>query len=376
MFAARSVRSRMGWKLRTFEPRITRIARMNSAPGIRAPVFPFRPSASSAQSAVNYAGATCRPLSGSLREEREDGKDRNLNRGYADETDKSDKQEIAAADPRSPRSAQSAALWSPIRLTLLWRRPFSSAMSSMCDTCHAGCCRAYHLFITVFDAIRISRDLGLPMAEFVTLVPQNAEGAKRLGDIHRPIRFSDPGFEDTYFYLALKRVESRLIPNTLKCYFLQEWQRAEPLASRGDHPGAKVTGRCGIYGSRPLMCRAYPSFLHPHGALGFITNPKPPELMKANAVYSLCPEKWDAASFADSTQVVHNLVLNRYEIDFQNKLVDEWNGNPRPLKTFLPHAVACYSARFRQVPPAVVSKSATTPAKSRVAAADPAPIPE
>lgn len=248
----------------------------------------------------------------------------------------------------------------------------------MCDTCHAGCCRAYHLFITVFDALQISRDLSLPIGEFVTMVPQNEEGAKRLGNVHRPVRFSDPGFEDTYFYIALKRVESRLIPGSVKCYFLHEWQRSEPIATRGDHPGAKVAGRCGIYGSRPLMCRAYPSFLHPNGALGFITNPKPADLSKANPIYTLCPDKWDAQSFgSDATPVVHNLVLTRYETEFQNKLIEEWNLNPRPLKAFFPHAVACYANRFRLAPELATAPAVSAPAPAAPAMAlEPAPIPE
>lgn len=241
----------------------------------------------------------------------------------------------------------------------------------MCDTCHAGCCRAYTLIITVFDALQISRDLSLPIGEFVTMIPHNAEKVKKMGDLHRPLRFSDPGFEDSFFYIALKRVESRLIPGTVKCYFLQEWQRSEPVAKRGQHPGATVAGRCGIYGSRPLMCRAYPSFLH-KDALGFITNPKSPGLEKANAIYTLCPEKWEAASFgSDPSQIIHQLVLNRYEIEFQNKLIEEWNASPRPLKEFFPYAVACYGNRFRVVPEMV-----TTPEVAvRSVAGDESPMP-
>jgi Fe-S-cluster containining protein len=251
---------------------------------------------------------------------------------------------------------------------------FAAPMSSMCETCHAGCCRAYNLFITVYDALRISRDLSLPISEFVTLVAQNAEGVKRLGGQNHPIRFSDPGFEDTFFFVALKRVESRLVPGTHKCTFLQEWQRSEPVAGRDGHPGSKVVGRCGIYGSRPLMCRTYPSVLHPDGALGFISNPKPPDLMKTNPIYTLCPEKWETASFtSDPSQAVHTLVLNRYEVDFQNKLVDEWNANPRPMKGFFPYAVACYGNRIRLVPELVTEpKVVDAPAAS----ADPMPIPE
>jgi Fe-S-cluster containining protein len=228
----------------------------------------------------------------------------------------------------------------------------------MCDTCHAGCCRAYNLIITVFDALQISRDLNLPVAEFVTMFPAVPQLVEKMGKLHRPLKFSDPGLEDTQFFIALKRVESRLVPGTVKCYFLQEWQRSEPVTGRGDHPGATVAARCGIYGSRPLMCRAYPSFLH-EGALGYVTNPAPSELSKSNAIYTLCPEKWDsAAAGADPTPVIHQLVLNKYEIEFQNKLIEEWNANPRTLKEFFPFAVTCYGNRFRVVPEMVATPPA------------------
>lgn len=249
------------------------------------------------------------------------------------------------------------------------RRITVRIMGSMCDTCHAGCCRAYHLLITVYDALRISQDLALPIGEFVAMVPQTADGSKRLGDQHHPIRFSDPGYEDTYFYLGLKRVDSRLAPGTLKCYFLQEWSRAEDAAGRGDHPGAKIIGRCGIYASRPLMCRAYPTSLHADGNLAFIGDPKVVDLQKTNAIYTLCPEPWSPAAFGpDCTTVVQNLALNRYEVSFQNKLVDEWNTNPRALREFFPHAVRCYGARLRAIPPA-------NPAPARLSAPTSAAIP-
>ena len=244
----------------------------------------------------------------------------------------------------------------------------------MCDTCHAGCCRAYNLLITVFDALQISRDLSLPIGEFVAMLPRDAAGAKRFGDLHRPLRFSDPGFEDTFFYIGLKQIESRLIPGTVRCHFLQEWPRAEVIPERGSHPGAKIAGRCGIYGSRPMMCRAYPSFLHKDGALGMVANPADTPMTQANEIYTLCPDKWTLASFgSDTTQVVHQLVLNRYEIDFQNKLIDEWNARPRSLKEFFPFAVACYSGRFRVIPEMVTTPSVGQPATP---AAEPAPIPD
>jgi hypothetical protein len=63
-------------------------------------------------------------------------------------------------------------------------------MAGICDTCHAGCCRSYHLFITAFDAFRISRDLGLPVGEFVTLLSFPVTDVKRYEGEFVPIRFA------------------------------------------------------------------------------------------------------------------------------------------------------------------------------------------
>lgn len=237
-------------------------------------------------------------------------------------------------------------------------------MASICDTCHAGCCRAYHLFITVYDALRISTDLGIPIGEFATMVSRSEEEAKKVGKGLRPLRFSDPEFKDAYFYLALKRVESRLVPGTLRCYFLQEWERTTPLPTATDHPGSRIAGRCGIYTSRPLMCRTFPTFLHSNGKVAFINNPEPVRREGADPIYTLCPEEWTPGHFStDSAEVLHNLVLRQYENEFQNGLIDEWNAAPGTLKDFFPHAIRCYQNRFRPVPKTVQS-------------ADAAPIPE
>jgi Fe-S-cluster containining protein len=236
------------------------------------------------------------------------------------------------------------------------RATLCAGVASLCDTCHAGCCRAYNLLITVYDALVISRDLSLPIAEFASVLPMDADKSKRMGDLHVPLRFSDPGFEDSFFYIILKRVPSALFPGSVKCYFLQEWTRSEPVAERRSHPGAKVAGRCGIYGSRPIMCRAYPAFLHANGALGFVTNPQPLESSKTIPAFELCPEPWTVEAFTkDPSQTVHTLITNKYEIGFQNELIKEWNAAPRSLREFFPHAAACYANRFRLAPALVAT---------------------
>lgn len=244
------------------------------------------------------------------------------------------------------------ALQSPFQLT--GRRPPRSVrrMASMCDTCHAGCCRAYSLFITVFDALRIAKDLALPVGEFVSFVSKDEAALKALGQhSFRPLRFSDPGMEHAHCFVALKRVASALAPSTVKCFFLQEWKRAEPILSRESHPGSQIVGRCGIYASRPLMCRAFPATFVQGGSVAVIGNPVWPEVSQVNSAYALCPEKWKVDLSEESkTRIQHDLALHRYEMDFHNSIVDQWNKNPGATRDFFPYAISCYSKRLLEVP--------------------------
>jgi Fe-S-cluster containining protein len=219
-----------------------------------------------------------------------------------------------------------------------------------CDTCHAGCCRSYHLFITAFDAFRIARDLALPLNEFVTLLSFTAVEVKRYEDEYVPVRFSDRA-EDRRFLLALKRIESHLFPGTQKCIFLQEWRREREAPERGEHPGRHTLGRCGIYGSRPQVCRTYPTSLHPTLPLGLINTPPPAQVEKPHAIHTLCPEEWTAANFGvEPTAVLHTLAVSRFEKEFYNRAIREWNERPQPLAGFFPFMMRVYENRFRTVP--------------------------
>jgi len=233
-------------------------------------------------------------------------------------------------------------------------------MAGMCDTCHAGCCRGYNLLITGFDALKLSHELSLPVVEFVSLLTIGEDQGDKFRSVYDAIRVSDAGFEKKKLYLALKRVESRLIPGTFKCYFLNEWQRELPAPNRAGHPGEKVIGRCSVYNSRPLMCRTYPTSLHQNTAMGFIATPKPVEAREKHEIYTLCPEKWSAAQFStDHTTVLHNLVIDKFENEFYNQAVRYFNETPRPFEEFLPMMARLYRNRF-QTAPELVSKPAAT----------------
>ena len=224
-------------------------------------------------------------------------------------------------------------------------------MGAMCDTCHAGCCRGYNLLITGFDALRMSRELSLPLGEFCTLLSFTPEQAKRFEPTFAAIRLAGPNTEGKRYFLALKRIESRLIPNTVKCYFLNEWKREHPAPQREGHSGRQVVARCSVYGSRPMMCRTYPTSLHSQVSLGFISTPRPIDLADKHPIYQLCPEKWEASSFStDPTTVLHNLAIHRYEADFYNQAVLEFNKEARGVEDFFPFLARVYENRFRTAP--------------------------
>jgi Fe-S-cluster containining protein len=223
-------------------------------------------------------------------------------------------------------------------------------MASICDTCHAGCCRSYHLFITAFDALRISRDLGLPVGEFVTMLSFSSEEVKRYADEFVPIRFANTGAdrESTRYLLALKKIDSHLFPGTPKCYFLNEWKRDVPATGREGHPGKHYIGRCSIYGSRPMVCRTYPTSIHPDVAVGLITTPPPVHLAAKHEVHKICPEEWTVEKFGvDGTQVLHNLAISRYEREFYNQAVTEFNSEDHDVQEFFPFMARAYEHRFR-----------------------------
>ncbi len=108
--------------------------------------------------------------------------------------------------------------------------PESPVAVDPCDGCAADCCRGFHLVIHGWDAYRIGRDLHLPLERFVALegAPTPGPNYQLILDANAPARF--------YHRLELRR-------DSGACVFLMN---------------AGGIGRCGIYASRPTVCRAYP----------------------------------------------------------------------------------------------------------------------
>lgn len=106
---------------------------------------------------------------------------------------------------------------------------------SPCARCTQGCCRDYLVTVTGLDAYRITRGLGLAPHQFTVAIP-----------IRRPeIEGFRLGAGGTRYQLALDK--QRQPDSRGWCVF---WL---PLGS--------ASGRCGIYGHRPQVCRTYPATL-------------------------------------------------------------------------------------------------------------------
>jgi Fe-S-cluster containining protein len=233
-------------------------------------------------------------------------------------------------------------------------------MPGPCDSCHAGCCRSYHLFIQGYDALRLASALGVPVGEFATLVSFPESEVAASGSEYVPLRFTDrePGLR---FLLGLKRQPSTLFPGSLRCIFLLEWLRDTPAQNRENHPGRNAIGRCGVYGIRPFICQNYPTAWHQTLPLAVIDNPRPIPDADPQGVHALCPEKWDPAHFGSSAdEVFHRLAVQKQEQEFYNQLCRELNAQGIRSGEFLDALSDAYARRFRHASAFPPSKDGET----------------
>jgi Fe-S-cluster containining protein len=186
----------------------------------------------------------------------------------------------------------------------------------------------------------------MPVGEFVTLMSFTVEEVVRYERDNVPLHFVDRP-ADRRFLLALKRVDSALFPGTQRCWFLQEWKRETEAPERGEHPGRHTLGRCGIYGSRPHVCRIFPTALHATLPLGLI-HQRPLEASGLSGALAGCPEEWTVEKFGvEPDAALHALAVHRFEREFYAQASREFNEAQLPLAEFFPFMARVLAHRFR-----------------------------
>lgn len=207
---------------------------------------------------------------------------------------------------------------------------------SQCATCHAGCCRSFAVPVTGADILRISTHLGLSFWDFVC---RWADPQGMIARNHAP-QFFFADEPDTPFVICLLHQESRVFAGTTKCQFLQE------AAPTPGHPLG--TAHCGIYENRPSACRAFPAKLDRSGELAIIYNVPESASGATHPAYTLCARQWTPADL-DPIQVVQDLVVATYEMNFFHRLAQVWNEQPGLWNRFPEFIELVYGNRVRPV---------------------------
>lgn len=205
---------------------------------------------------------------------------------------------------------------------------------SLCATCHAGCCRSFAVPVTGADILRIAREQGLGFWEFVCRWA-DPEGAIALN--HAPqFYFCDE--PHTPFVIGLRHEASQHFVGTTRCQFLKE------EAPTADAPLGKA--HCGIYGSRPAACRAFPAKLNATGELAILYDV--PERGRDGDLpaYQLCPRPWQPSD-CDPLSLVQELVVAQYEMQFFHRLAAGWNESPGLWSDFPAFVQYVYAHRLR-----------------------------
>ena len=218
-------------------------------------------------------------------------------------------------------------------------------MSSICDSCHAGCCRTYRLTITIFDFLDLVNAIGLQKAIQGTsfeAIPYDASYLDNVRGIH-PFIFDDPDKKEFMYSLSLKRIESKIFPGTKMCSFLHEEgrlvQKEGTKETDFDHPGKRVSGLCSIYSHRPMMCRTYPFNFNPNKMNSFLKRRDDLPQSQEKEAYKICPKTelsladFDLKNPNDILQKNNDLMVGYMRNLAHNKVVHRWNSQTTRLNT-------------------------------------------
>ena len=192
---------------------------------------------------------------------------------------------------------------------------------SICQDCHAGCCRSFAVPLTGADIIRIERDLKLTFWDFACrwADPSGAIARKYAPHFHFP---DEP---ETPFVICINMTESQLFPGTTKCPFLHEDPPEEGLPLGRSH--------CSIHPSRPSACRVFPVKFNDTGTLPIVYEVPERGREDNHPAYKLCPRQWETSD-VDTIDAVQDLAVARYEMTFFHQVASIWNTRMADWESF------------------------------------------
>jgi len=217
---------------------------------------------------------------------------------------------------------------------------------SLCQSCHAGCCRSFAVPINGADIIRIENTLGLDFWNFVCRWEDPDGIIARKFAPH--FRFDDE--PEARFVICLLQAESQFLPGSQKCRFLME------CPPDGQSPLGEA--RCGIYETRPATCRAFPTKFNDSSDLAVIYDVNQEGRSAEHAAYKLCSRQWEPADL-EPLSTVQNLVIAKYEMTFFAQLSEAWNRELQPWKIFPEFLRSVYANRV--VPESAITQNTPLP---------------
>ena len=213
---------------------------------------------------------------------------------------------------------------------------------SICSICHGGCCHRYMIDLTGYDIFNILKTLDLDVKYFMQAVPVREEDFDYLDSQAALFKFTDDELK-SYYRFCLRQNKSQFFPDTGKCMFLQEWTGKD----LGINYSEEVIARCGMYGCRPLTCAIFPARLDDSGLIGYVLDPYLNAKKKQNPALNLCPRPLENEDFADhSGEIIRNLSVHKFEMEFFRGLAKDWNKNPKSLNDLMIFLKKVYSNRI------------------------------
>lgn len=217
-------------------------------------------------------------------------------------------------------------------------------MPTPCDTCHAGCCRAFAVPVSGADILRLVRETGRSPWDFVC---RWADPEGRIAGQFAPtFHFDDE--PATPFVVCLRMDESKMFPGTRKCVFLSEEVTSEPASSSllpvlENHP---PRAWCSVHKDRPGTCRAFPLTLSPDLDFAVLNQVPANGRGDGQAAYDLCPRAWTTDEI-DPLDQMADLVVARYEMQYFQSLARSWNRKPGPWSLFPEFLKLVYATRVQ-----------------------------